>query len=125
MRRMKIAMVVAFIPFPTDVLAQRIGDGVDAPLAAVLYGATLTVMSVMFSVLRRYASSRDGHLFRPDVETGLRRPALAQRVAPLVYLAITLTGLLDPRIPLALFVGYGLYWSLPVSTRYRAATQQA
>jgi uncharacterized membrane protein len=117
-------MVIAFIPFPTDVLAQRLGNGVDTQLAVALYGATLTVMSIMFTVMRRYAASRDGHLLRADLEPAAQRSALAFQIAPLVYLAITLTAFLNPLIPLALFVGYGLYWILPISTPYRSPNRR-
>lgn len=112
-------MVIAFIPFPTDVLAQRLGNGVDARLAVALYGSTLTVVSIMFTVMRSYASSRGGHLLRADLAPTSRRSVLAYQVAPLVYLAITLTAFLDPLIPMVLFIAYGLYWILPISTPYR------
>jgi hypothetical protein len=40
---------------------------------------------------------------------------LPAEIAPLIYLAITLTAILNPVIPLVLFVAYGLYWILPLS----------
>ena len=113
-------MVIAFIPFPTDVLAQRLGNGLDTGLAVGLYGVTLTVMSAMFGVMRLYASSRDGHLLRADVEPAAGRSPLPAKIAPLIYLAITLTAVVNPVIPMILFVAYGLYWILPVSTPYRS-----
>jgi uncharacterized membrane protein len=113
-------MVIAFIPFPTDVLAQRLGNGVDAQLAVALYGVTLTVMSIMFVVMRLYASSRGGHLFRPDLQPASGRSLLPSLIAPLIYLAITLTAIVSAILPMILFVAYGLYWILPISTPYRA-----
>src|SRR5580765_1845424 len=41
-------MFIAFVPFPTAVLAQRLGSGVDAVGATLLYGATMTAVAVMF-----------------------------------------------------------------------------
>jgi uncharacterized membrane protein len=113
-------MVVAFIPFPTDVLAQRLGNEIDAQLAVAVYGVTLTVMSITFGILRLYASSRDRHLFRPDAPRPSGHSLIPAQIAPLVYLAITLTAFLNAIVPLILFVAYGLYWILPISTPYRS-----
>ena len=113
-------MVIAFIPFPTDVLAQRLGNGLDTKLAVALYGVTLTVMSAMFVVMRLYVSSPDRHLLRADVQRATGRSRLPAGIAPLIYLAITLTAIMNPVIPMILFVAYGLYWILPISTPYRS-----
>jgi uncharacterized membrane protein len=48
-------MCVAFIPYPTAVVARFVRSG-DARAAAVLYGITMTAMSVAFNVLWQYAA---------------------------------------------------------------------
>src|SRR5438105_7811792 len=48
-------MVVAFIPFPTRLVAQHLrGDGAEA--AAITYGITLTLTAVFFNILWFYAA---------------------------------------------------------------------
>jgi uncharacterized membrane protein len=48
-------MCVAFIPYPTAVVARFVRSG-DARAAAALYGITMTSMAVSFNVLWQYAA---------------------------------------------------------------------
>jgi uncharacterized membrane protein len=48
-------MVVAFVPFPTQLLAEHL-QGADARAAALLYGSTLTVTALLYNALWFYAS---------------------------------------------------------------------
>src|SRR5439155_24118334 len=50
-------MVIAFIPFPTRLVATHIGDAsiANARAATVTYGLTLTLTAVMFNVVWFYA----------------------------------------------------------------------
>jgi uncharacterized membrane protein len=59
-------LFVAFIPFPTRLLAEYVRtDGASA--AAVVYGLTLTCTAICFNALWRYAA-RGGRLLRPDAD---------------------------------------------------------
>lgn len=51
-------MLIAFLPFPTAVLAQALHDGANEPLATSFYGGTLTVIGVLVTVMWRYASHK-------------------------------------------------------------------
>ena len=51
-----LLMMIAFVPFPTAVLAQFIETGGARP-AAVLYGATLTLTAITYFAWWRYASA--------------------------------------------------------------------
>lgn len=48
-------MTVAFLPYPTTVVAKFIRSD-DAQAAAVMYGLTLTTMAIFFNVLWQYAA---------------------------------------------------------------------
>src|SRR5919197_5860511 len=48
-------MCVAFIPYPTAVVARFVRSG-DARAAAVLYGTAMTAMAVSFNILWQYAA---------------------------------------------------------------------
>jgi uncharacterized membrane protein len=110
-------MIIAFVPYPTEVLAERLGNGVDVQLATVFYGATMTLIAVLFNALWLYAASRGGHLLRTDFDPGIHGTATrGYQFGPLVYLAITATAFLSPLVAMALFLAYGVYWVLPASS---------
>jgi uncharacterized membrane protein len=48
-------MTVAFIPYPTAVVARFLRSG-DTRAAAVLYGITMTAMAISFNILWQYAA---------------------------------------------------------------------
>ena len=107
-------MVVAFIPYSTEVLAQRIASGVDATGATVLYGAVTVAIAVMFNVIWAYASAGGGRLLRPglDLRT-MEAGARGYRYGPPGYALITLVAFVSPVISLAGFAAFAIYWILP------------
>lgn len=115
-------MVIAFVPYPTEVLAERLGNGVDVQLATIFYGATMTLIAVLFNALWLYAARRGGHLLRTDFDPGVHGTATrGYQFGPLIYLAITATALLSPLVAVALFLAYAVYWVLPTSAPRDAA----
>jgi uncharacterized membrane protein len=108
-------MFIAFIPFPTAVLAQRLGSGVDALEATLLYGGSMMAIAVMFNAIWRYASARNGHLL-VDLSLDARRAeARGYRYGVPVYLLITLLAFVNPILSLAGFALFAAYWALPIS----------
>ena len=92
-----LLMAVAFIPFPTRLVAEAI-DTTQAERAAVLfYGATLFTVSLLFTAMGRYVVSR-----RELVDEGRRREleALNARLAPSLgfYAVILLLAALAPAV---------------------------
>ena len=111
-------MFVAFMPYPTIVLAERLAGSSsgDQVLATVLYGGCMTMIAVMFNVIWLYASGGGGRLPKTDIDEEVRRVgARGYQYAPLGYLAITLLALLSPITSLALYLAYAVYWILPIS----------
>src|SRR5256714_14318518 len=49
-------MAVAFIPYPTSLVAQFIRSSGDARPAALLYGITMTTMAIFMNTLWQYAA---------------------------------------------------------------------
>lgn len=49
-------MLIAFLPFPTAVLAEAFSRGSDEPVAAALYGGTLTAIGILVNAMWRYAA---------------------------------------------------------------------
>ncbi len=108
-------MLVAFVPFPTGVLAQRLGSGVDAVGASLLYGGTMVGLAIMFNAIWLYASAHDGHLLGSAASPGGRAEARGYRYGVPIYLAITLLAFVSPYLSLAGFVAFAAYWALPIS----------
>lgn len=108
-------LFIAFVPFPTEVLAQR----VNAPgwsLATVLYGGTMVAIAIMFNAIWAYAAARGGHLLRGNPNDVARRVgARGYGWGPPLYAAITLLAFVSPLLSLIGFAAFAAYWSLPIS----------
>jgi len=107
-------MFIAFIPFPTRLLALNLQtEGAQA--AAITYGITLTSTAVLFNVLWRYAA-HERRLLRHDAEQkvvdGIGRSYL---VGPLLYLAATLVALVNPIASAGVYVAVGVFYVLESS----------
>ena len=107
-------MVVAFIPFPTRLVAENIrGDGARA--AAIAYGITLTLTAALFNAIWFYAA-RGGRLLRPDADPETVRGISKTFVfGPWLYLALTVVAAIDP---VAAAIGFGvfaLFWVIESS----------
>jgi uncharacterized membrane protein len=114
-------MFIAFVPFPTAVLAQRIGSEVDAVPATFLYGATMIGTAVMFNVIWRYASSHGGHLLDPELARAGRTAARGYRYGVPIYVLITAIAIVSPLLSLIGFGAFAAYWALPISGPSRGA----
>jgi uncharacterized membrane protein len=102
-------MCVAFIPFPTRLIAEHIRDE-NAKAAALAYGATTTATAVMFSAVWFYAAL-GGRLLRPDhdpaVVRGISRSYLP---GPWIYLTATLLALLSPELSASLYAAIAAFY---------------
>ena len=92
-----VLMAVAFLPFPTRLVAEAIRNS-DAERAAVIfYGATLLVISVLLGALWASAA-RDRRLLRPEVsEEDIN--AILRATTPNIgfYIGVTALAIVAPR----------------------------
>ena len=93
-----LLMIVAFLPFPTKLLAEAIHDR-DAERAAVIfYGATLLVISLLFSALWGVVM-RDRELLRPEVsEREMNAILLATTPTLGFYVSVIVLAIFAPRV---------------------------
>ena len=107
-------MFIAFIPFPTRLLALHVTTDQAEP-AALAYGITLTMTAVLFNILWRYAAT-GRRLLRQDADQkvvdGIGRSYLA---GPVIYLAATLVALKNPLASAALYALIALFYVLESS----------
>ena len=112
-------MFIAFIPFPTRLLALDIQTS-DARAAALAYGITLTGTAVFFNVLWRYAA-RGRRLLRPDADKrvveGISR---SYAFGPATYAAATVVALVSPQASAAMYAAIALFYIFESSIFGRA-----
>jgi uncharacterized membrane protein len=112
-------MDIAFIPFPTRLLALSINTG-DAKAAALAYGVTVTLTAILFNAMWRYAAW-GGRLIRadadPKVVRGIGRSYLP---GPFIYLTATAVALISPQASAALYGLIALFYVLESSVFGRA-----
>lgn len=94
-----LLLVVAFLPFPTRLVAEALPTDLDAERAAVLfYGATLLVISVIMTAMWTYAARRPELLVDGVAPTELRRVSARTRPTLTFYGLILLLAALAPRV---------------------------
>jgi uncharacterized membrane protein len=103
-------LCIAFIPFPTDLLATYVRtDGGEA--AAFAYGITLTATAVFFNLMWRYAIGGGGRLLRPDADRrevdGITR---SYRPGVPMYAGATIVGVFSAEVGAALFAAIALFY---------------
>jgi uncharacterized membrane protein len=102
-------MLVAFIPFPTGLVAEHFrGNGLES--AALAYGATLTITAMLFNGMWFYAA-RKNRLLKKNADSrivsGISRSYLP---GPFIYLAATLVALASPQASVILYVVIALFY---------------
>jgi uncharacterized membrane protein len=107
-----VLLVVAFLPFPTRLVADALHDTGAERVAVTFYGLTLLAIRLLGSALDAYA--RREHLYSPhgdgDEVQGPRR-----RLLPVVigYVIAILIGLARPEVAVVLYFGIAVYLIVP------------
>ena len=93
-----LLMAVSFLPFPTKLMAEAISDTHAERAAVIFYGATVLVISLLFSALVG-AISRDRELLEPEVsEREIRAILVASTPSLAFYVGVILLALFAPRV---------------------------
>ena len=104
-----LLMCIAFVPFPTRLVAENI-RGDNAEPAALAYGFTMVATAIMFNITWFYAS-RGKRLLRADADpavvSGLSRSYLP---GPWIYLAATLIAFASPVASVVCFLTIALFY---------------
>ena len=120
MQNVVLLMCVAFVPFPTRLVAEHLRDRHELQPAALAYGATMTVMAIAYLTLWLYAS-RKGRLLRPDYDprtvSGITR---SYRPGIPLYLTATLLAFASPLVSVVLFAAIAVFYVLESSVFGRA-----
>jgi uncharacterized membrane protein len=115
-------MAIAFLPFPTALVADYIRVPDSRKAATVVYGLTMIAIAVMFNVVWRSAS-RNGRLLIPGVDkAGVERISRSYLGGPIAYTVATLVAFVSPFLSLGIFAVMALFWLLPSSGVQFAST---
>jgi len=108
-----VLLVVAFLPFPTRLVADALHEGTDTERVAVtLYGLTLLAIRLLGAALSAYAWRE--HLYSPQ-EDGDEVEGPQRKLLPVVigYVIAILLGLVLPWLAVALYFGIAVYLIVP------------
>jgi uncharacterized membrane protein len=107
-----LLLFVAFLPFPTRLFADYIGQDRPERVASTIYGVTLLLSSSLLWVLWRYAVR--ANLVRPDMADE-EVQFLTQRLTPGLggYVVLIVLGLFVPVIAVVGYLGIALYYIIP------------
>ena len=104
-----LLMFIAFVPFPTRLIAEHLRDD-QLEAAALAYGITMTLTAVFYNLLWFYAA-RDRRLLRDDADDAIVRGiSQSYRPGPWIYLGATLAALVSPATSVALYAAIAVFY---------------
>lgn len=110
-------LTIAFVPFPTAVLAEYLPEPAERGDAIVLYSAVMVAMALTFNALWWYAV-RGGRLLEPDADMrAVRTISRRYLMGPPAYGATLLLAFFAPWASLALHGLLALLYLLPERSR--------
>jgi len=106
-------MFIAFLPFPTSVLADALHNRVDETIATAFYGGTLTVIGLLVTAMWYYAAYEHRLLSENISREDAKWYGLGLLFGPGGYAIATLVALVLPWLALTIFVAINLYFIWP------------
>jgi uncharacterized membrane protein len=104
-----LLMFIAFVPFPTRLIADHLRDD-QLRAAALAYGVTLTLTAVFYNLLWFYAA-QGRRLLRADADdVVVRGISRSYRPGPWIYLTATLAAIVSPVASVILFAAITVFY---------------
>jgi TMEM175 potassium channel family protein len=109
-----LMMGVAFMPIPTAILGDWIGNPQNQVVAAVFYGAASLVGGIAFNAVWWYGAYAR-KLTSPSLTRGERRAhTIAWGIAPLAVVTLTAIAFVNPMLAMVGYVVIVVFYVLPV-----------
>jgi uncharacterized membrane protein len=118
-----VLLLASFLPFPTKLAAEFIGEREPERVAAVFYGLTLLLLRLALTVFVRYAAE-NRRLVKDEIEAETVEAALVHQPSFLLYGVGIVVSLLVPTIGVGLYLVTALYLAVPGRTLHRLLRQR-
>jgi uncharacterized membrane protein len=113
-----VLLLVSFLPFPTKLVAEYVGEDDPERVAVVFYGLTLLALDLALTVFVRYAVENRRHVHeRVDDET--TAAALRRGPSYAFYAVAIAVGWLLPTVGVVLYLVIALAMGVPARTVHR------
>ena len=111
-------LLASFLPFPTRLASEFIGEREPERIAVVFYGLTLVALTLSLTAFLRYATEKP-QLVKDSVEARSMERALLRAPSYVLYLMGIGVGLLLPTAGVGVYFASALYRGLPAKTVHR------
>jgi uncharacterized membrane protein len=112
-------MFIAFLPFPTAVLADALHNRADEAVATAFYGGTLAVIGVFVTAMWYYAAHEHRLLSETISQDDARRFGRRLLVGPVSYAIASLVALIVPWLALTFYVALNVFFLWPSQYKYK------
>lgn len=117
-----LLMCIAFLPFPTAVMAEHLTDEHERAIAVAFYCGCFTVTAVFYFLMWWHAA-RDRRLIASHVpDEAVRSITRAYAPGSLLYLAAALLAFVHVAISLSIVLGLAVLYMLPKAGAHSAVT---
>jgi TMEM175 potassium channel family protein len=110
-----VLLLASFLPFPTKIVSEYIGDTGPERIAAVFYGLTLLALAVALTAFVRYAAEQP-RLVKDEIEAKTIEQAQTYSPSFVLYGIGIGLSLLLPTVGVAAYLGSAVYRGLPART---------
>ena len=110
-----VLLLASFLPFPTKLAAEFMGDHDPARIAAIFYGLVLLALALALTAFVRYAAE-NRRLVADHVEADAVEAALVHQPSFLFYLVGIGISLVAPTLGIAFYLGTSIYIGIPGRT---------
>jgi uncharacterized membrane protein len=113
-----VLLLASFLPFPTKLVSEFLGDADPERIACVFYGLTLLALSLAMTAVVRYAAE-NRRLVKDEVSAEAVEAALTHTPSLLIYGIGIGVSLVLPTAGVGLYLFSALYRGLPARTIHR------
>jgi uncharacterized membrane protein len=113
-----VLLLASFLPFPTRLASEFIGEREPERIAVVFYGLTLVALTLSLTAFLRYATEKP-QLVKDSVEARSMERALLRAPSYVLYLMGIGVGLVLPTAGIGVYFASALYRGLPAKTVHR------
>jgi uncharacterized membrane protein len=113
-----VLLLASFLPFPTKLVAEFIGEDSPERTAVVFYGLVLLALDISLTVLLRYAAEQR-QLLKDGIDDVVAEEAWQRRPSYAFYAVAIGVGFLLPTVGVALYLAIAVFLAVPMRTGHR------